>query len=330
MSEWPLVSIVIPTWDNKDILRNCVTSLLDSSYPSYEIIVVDNGSTDGSSEMIASEFSGVRLIRSQRNLGFAAGCNLGIRNTKGEMIALFNDDARVKRTWLTNLVNRFLNESDVCAASGVILYDSPGDIVWSAGAKIDPITGIDWRVGEGGILAQLSRNNDIDYVSGCALLFPKRLISRVGMLNENYFLYCEELDWILSAKRLGYKCVVEPSAIVWHKASATRRKMPLKGYYYQMRGLFRIYFKHFPLRYLISSLIFQLLVFPMTELFVFRTSPFFVVKRAKAFGWSLANLRASMIERAEVNQMGRLRLKNRFREFLEISMKRVITRQYDF
>jgi hypothetical protein len=326
----PMVSVIVPNWNGMDCLRDCLKSLEKLSYGNYETIVVDNGSTDGSREMVAKEFQRVRLVASPTNLGFAGGCNLGFKAAEGEIIAVLNNDATVQNSWLSELVNTLCQDTGIGVTSGIIFYDNPCNIIWSAGARIDAVTGFDWRVGHGTKIDELAGIEDLDYLPGCALVFRRNTIDRIGLFNENYFLYCEELDWTFCAKRLGYKCKLDTSAVVWHKASMSRRKMNLQGYYHQERGLFRVYLKHFPIRYLMTSLLFQLVLIPVPETLIFRTSPLFILQRVKALVWNLRSLRGTMVERHGANMMGSLMLKNRFREFLAVSRKHLISKSYDF
>jgi GT2 family glycosyltransferase len=328
----PYVSIIVPNWNGKNVLYPCLESLMNLVYPNYEIIMVDNGSTDGSKEMVKRLFPKVRVVASSTNLGFAGGCNLGIKYAKGEIIALFNNDATTEPLWLTKLVDKLVENPDVVLCSGLVFYDNPQNILWSAGARIDPITGIDWRIGHGQQLAKLdsSELQDIDYIPGCAFIFPRKLLKKIGFLNENYFLYCEELDWTLCLRRLGYKFSIVTSAVVWHKASFSRRRIPLQGYYHQVKGLFRIYFKHFPLRYLVTSLFFQLSVIPIIETLLFGVSPLLILQRIKAFVWNITNLKETMCERSQVNFMGKLELKERFKELLRVTRDYRSIKYFDF
>jgi GT2 family glycosyltransferase len=325
-----MVSIIIPNWNGMDCLRDCLKSLERLTYANYETIVVDNGSIDGSREMVSKEFQRVRLVASPTNMGFASGCNLGFKVAKGEIIAVLNNDATVEDSWLSELVNTVCQDTGIAVTSGIVFYDKPGSIIWSAGARIDAISGIDWRVGHGTKIDDVAGIEDLDYLPGCALVFRRQAIDRIGFFNENYFLYCEELDWAFCAKRLGYKCKLDTSAVVWHKASMSRRKINLQGYYHQVRGLFRVYLKHFPIRYLLTSLLFQLVLVPVFETLFFRASPLFILQRVKAFGWNLRSLRGTMLERHGANMMGSLMLKNRFRELLVVARDHFNSRSYDF
>ncbi len=325
-----MVSVIIPNWNGKNVIRDCLNSLQSLIYPNYELIVVDNGSTDGSVKMISEEFPTVRLIISPLNLGFAGACNLGIKASKGQLIALFNSDAIADPYWLSELVDCISKEDDVAMASGLIFYETPSDVLWSAGARIDGITGMPYHIGRGERLHSRVNIEDADYLPGCAIIFSRTMIKKIGFLDEGYFLYGDEVDWTFRAKRLGYKIKLNPNALVWHKASTTRRRNPSKGYYHLVRGYFRIYLKQFPLKYLVTSFFFQLVMFPIFEALLFRTSPLYFVQRAKAFVWNMKNLKEIIIERNIMSSMGKIDLKNRFKELLVVTRRHAVSNSYDF
>jgi hypothetical protein len=319
MSEHPLVSIVVLNWNGKDMLKTCLQSLSHLTYPNYEIIVVDNASTDGSPEMVRRDFPSAKVIVNEENLGFAAGCNVGIRVAKGKLIALFNNDAIAEPAWLTKLVEPMVSCSKIGMASGITLQLAPSDFVLSAGQRIDALTGETWRLGYGNRLTSLNEVDDIDYLSGCAILLRKETMNRIGLLDEEFFLCGEDLDWNLSAKRAGYEGKLVPGAIVWHMDSASRKKIPLTAHYYFVRGRLRVCFKHFPIRYLATSLIFQSIIFPFFEIILFKRSAFYVLQRMKALAWNLQRLRDTMTERRRMEALGKLKLKCRLADLLRIA-----------
>ena len=325
-----MVSVIVPNWNGKKLLRDCLKSLQKLTYPNYELIVIDNGSSDKSVEMVRAEFPKVKLVISPINLGFGAACNLGIKTAKGEIIALFNNDAEAESSWLTKLVDAIGKEDDIAMVSGLIFYHVPCDVLWSAGARIDKITGMTYHINRGLHYNSKVGEEDVDYLPGCAIAFKKSLIDKIGFFDESFFIYSEELDWMFRAKRLGLKVKLDYSAVVWHKASLTRKRNQAKGYYHFNRGLFRIYFIHFPLKYIVTSLFFQLCVIPFFEILFFRTSPIYVLQRMKAFAWNILKLKVTILARNNANSMGKLVLKNRFKDFLVVAKKHISSKSYDF
>lgn len=317
----PLVSIVILNWNGKRILKTCLQSLTHLAYSNYEIIVVDNASTDGSPEAARRDFPNVKVLVNEKNLGFAAGCNVGIRAAKGQLIALFNNDAIADPNWLTQLVEPMVFDAKIGMTSGIILQSPPGDMVWAAGQRIDSVTGQTWRIGYGKRLTSLDEVNDIDYLSGCALLVKKEMINRIGLLDEKFFLCGEDVDWNFSAKRAGYEIRLVPGAIVWHMDSVSRKQITLMAHYYFVRGTLRVCFKQFPIRGLATSLISQLIVLPLLEIILAKRPALYILQRIKAIAWNFLRLRETMASRRQAESLGQLKLKNRLADCLRIAME---------
>jgi len=325
-----MVSIIIPNWNGKNVIIDCLSSIQKSTYQNLEVIVVDNASIDESIKIIRENFPKTRLIQNPINYGFARACNIGIQAALGQIIFLLNNDATISPSCISELLYVLENQPDIAIVSALVFYENPSNFVWAAGGRIDSISGSGYLVGRGQREDLLEDFDDIDYVPGCAVAIPKQIFRAVGFLNENYFFCCEDLDWAFCAKRLGYKIKLVNKATVWHKASITRRRNPSKGYFYQISGQFRIYFTHFPLGFLLTSLVFQLFLFPFFEVLVFRASPLYVAYRLRAFLWNILHLRQIMIERSRANSLGKLLLRNRFKKFMEITRRHVSSKSYDF
>jgi len=314
----PLVSIIVLNWNGLVYLEKCLQSLMCLTYPNYEVIVVDNGSSDGSSNMVKRKFKNVRLIINKTNLGFAKGNNVGIKASEGNLIVLVNNDVVVDPTWLSELVKATVDSPKIGMTSGIILQSKPSDVVWSAGKKIDAFTGISWRIGYGEKFKQLVKVEDIDYFSGCALLVKKQVMMKIGLLDEGYFFYGEDADWSFCARRAGFDCEFAPLAMVWHEGSGTRKRIPRKGYYWYNRSAFRLYFKHFPLVFWFTTVPFRLIISSLSEILFLRRPIGYISLRMAAFAHTLLELKEIIAMRRELNRLGRLPLKIRFREFLKV------------
>lgn len=326
----PLVSIVVLNWNGLVYLEKCLQSLMHLTYPNYEVIVVDNGSSDGSPDMVKRNFKNVKLVINKTNLGFAKGNNIGIRASKGNLIVLLNNDVVVDPAWLSELVKATVDSPKIGLTSGIILQSKPSDIVWSAGKKIDAFTGISWRIGYGKKFEQIGKAEDIDYFSACALLVTRKVVEKIGLLDEGYFFYGEDADWALSARRAGYECKLATSAIVWHEGSATSKRALKKRYYWYNKGIFRLLFKHFPVEHLFTALFFQLILLSVFEVLFFRRPADYILLKLEAFARSIINLRKTMVERNKIKCFGDSNLKRRLRECLEIAKIRAAAHYYDF
>ena len=211
MDNRPSVSIIVLNWNGEAYIPKCLDSLLEQTYSNYEVIVVDNGSTDGSVELLKGYLPRIRLILNQKNLGFAAGNNVAIREAKGEFIVLFNNDAVAHREWLEWLIDGTLIPPQADIASGPIYFYEPSDVIWCAGVRIDMLTGVGW------LLSLYSRHfepsDDFDYLTGCALLVRKRVFYEIGLLDERYFFYSEDVDFCLRASKARVRFAIQPVMI---------------------------------------------------------------------------------------------------------------------
>jgi len=241
----PLVSIIIVNWNAEKYLKKCIDSLFDQNYKNFEIIVVDNASTDNSVEFIEKNYPQVHLIKNKKNLGFAEGNNIGITHSKGEHVALFNPDAVAEKNWLEKLIFELESSKKVGGTVGKIMYldDKYGkDAVFCTWTKINPYSAIPYNFYDN------EPQSKVDYLSGGAMVVKKEVIKKIGMLDPGYFLYWEETDWCARMIRAGYDLVYVPTAVVWHAVSALSDSK--KKIYYMERNRFRFALKNFDLLYL--------------------------------------------------------------------------------
>lgn len=201
----------------------CLTSLTKLDYSNLRLLLVDNGSTDQTATVVAQQFPQVEIIINERNLGFAAGCNVGLRyalQQGADYIFLLNNDAFVNPTTLNNLVA--LTGSDVGIIAPKIYYADDPNRLWSIGGMRHPLTlekvgDAQGQVDEGRWDQVLER----DYLVGCALLLSRRLLTEVGLFDERFFMYYEDSDLSLRARSSGFKLLLSPQAHVWHKVAVS-------------------------------------------------------------------------------------------------------------
>ena len=227
-SEIPLISIIIPHYNGKDILSECIDSLQNSTWKNFEIIVVDNHSSDDSIKMIKSKYPKVKIVQSDQNLGYAGGCNLGIPSTKGEYIVFLNNDTIHKPNWLEPMVEILEKDSKISSVQPKIknYYDKEKfDYAGGCGGEID-IFGFPFARGrifnttetDSG---QYDSSNEIFWASGTAFMTRKSIFQKTNGFDDTFFAHMEEIDYHWKCKIMGYKVVASPSSIVYHMGGKT-------------------------------------------------------------------------------------------------------------
>jgi len=237
MVKLPQVTIIVLNWNGLNDTLDCLESLDQLDYQSYEAVVVDNGSGDGSVPVIREQFPGVTIIENGENLGYTGGNNVGLRYAMiqgADYALLLNNDTVVDPAFLRILMDTAEAESSVGIAGPTIYYHERPDVIWSAGGAIDwqrgstRMVGLDER--DEGQFGQEPR--EVDFVTGCALLVKRAVLERVGLLDERFFAYYEETEWCVRASQAGFKIMHVPLAYIWHKISpATQGDSPLVHYY---------------------------------------------------------------------------------------------------
>lgn len=261
----PSVAIIILNWNNWQDTIECLESLAQIDYPNYQIIVVDNGSTDDSAARIRERFPTIQLLETGKNLGFSGGVNLGITQAgKRDLILLLNNDTLVAKNFLTELVKTICSNETIGLAGGKIYYYEETDResfrqrqpykIWSAGGGISKLTKRTFHFGDKKIdQGQFDHQREVDFLTGCCLLIKWQVIETIGLLDPDYFMYYEDVDFCLRAKEHGYKIIYSPRAIVWHKVRQVAKKQFVD--YYRMRNHFVLLKKRYSYKLLASCLI---------------------------------------------------------------------------
>jgi len=213
----------VVNWNRKDLLRACLCSLQRQFGVTFETIVVDNGSTDGSAEMAEAEFS-VRVIRNRENRGFCAANNQGIEAADGEFVALLNNDAEAEPGWLAALYRACTQGPDIGMAAGkVLIWEDPGRID-KAGHLMFP-DGQNRGRGTGELdRGQFDREEEVLWPDGCACLYRREMLDRIGGFDEDFFAYGDDAELGLRARIAGWRCMYTPAAVVRHHRGSTLGK----------------------------------------------------------------------------------------------------------
>ena len=223
------ISIIIPHYNGKEILSNCLNSLLKNSFENYEILVVDNGSNDGSQDLIRKEFSNVVLIENETNKGYAGGCNSGISYTKGKYILFLNNDVEVAENFLEELYNTIDSDENIGLVQPKLLSiqkKTHFDYSGGAGGEID-IFGFPFARGR--VFIELEKDEsqydnmtqEIFWASGTSVLVRKSLLNKIGSFDEDFFAHMEEIDLNWRAQLIGYKSVITLKTFLYHYSGYT-------------------------------------------------------------------------------------------------------------
>nr|HID12986.1 glycosyltransferase family 2 protein [Anaerolineae bacterium] len=217
----PLTTVIIPNWNGAHHLPTCLASLRRQTYPRVEVIVADNGSTDGSLDLLARDYPWVRVLPLGENRGFARACNAGMRAAQGEFVVLLNNDTEADPRWLAEVVAAFQRHPEAgIVASRMLLFDRR-DTFHTAGDfyRVDGIPGNRgvWKRDEG----QYDREEYVFSACGGSAAYRRAMLEQVGLLDEDFFFSCEDVDLAWRAQLAGWRCVYAPRAVVYHKLSAT-------------------------------------------------------------------------------------------------------------
>jgi GT2 family glycosyltransferase len=231
------VAIIILNWNNAADSLACLDPVSRLAYDNYEVILVDNGSADGTVRAVREHYPAVTVLENPENLGFAGGNNVGIRYALArgsDLICILNNDVIVTPDFLRPLAAVCQDQAQVGAVTPLLADMANPERVWALGAALDWRTATTTRLHAGeAIQTHLTRGPfEVGIAPGAALLFKREVIARVGLLDEKFFLYYEETDWCLRLRRAGYRILAVPASLVWHKVSATLgQTSPLVGYY---------------------------------------------------------------------------------------------------
>lgn len=239
MTPSPRVAIIVLNWNGLADTLACLRSLAGLDYPNYEVVVVDNGSTDGSVEAVRADFN-VTILETGENLGFAEGNNVGLRHALAhgaDYALLLNNDTEVAPDFVSALVDAIEATPQAGVAGPTIYYFDRPTTIWTAGGAID------WRRGDSYMMGlnevdegQCAAVRQVDFVSGCALLARREVIEKVGLLDPRFFMYYEETEWCVRTGRAGYKILHVPRSHIWHKIAPAQQAASPRIHYYMTRN----------------------------------------------------------------------------------------------
>jgi GT2 family glycosyltransferase len=221
-------AIIILNWNSHEMTAECIRSLRAMDTSDFEIIVVDNGSSDGSADKLLQQFPQITVLPQAENLGFAAGCNVGMRHAladQAEYVLLLNNDTVVAPEFIREMLATIQSDPRIGVVCPKIFFTDRPNLLWYAGADFSPWTGTSkhrgWKEVDHG---QFDGCKEITQATGCAMLVRCNALLNVGLLDEQFWAYVEDLDWSLRFLKRGYRLAFAPNAWLWHHDGATAVK----------------------------------------------------------------------------------------------------------
>lgn len=221
----PLVHILVLTYNQLELTRACLESLAQADYPNAQIVVLDNGSTDGTEEFVRRAYPRVRYIQNGANLGYAEGNNVGLRHALQNNAAyalVLNNDTEVAPDMVSQLVHTAEQNPNAAFVGPLVYHHDEPDVIQSAGG----LRTKDWRFYHRGQNEndhkQYTEIERVVWVSGCAIMARCAALEKIGLIDPAFFIYNEEVDWCVRAGELGYAILFVPTAKVWHKGVQRR------------------------------------------------------------------------------------------------------------
>ena len=267
----PKIAIIIINWNTYQLTFNCLKSLEACTYKNKIIFFVDNGSKDGSGDKIALEFPDINYIQNEINEGFTGANNIALKvilKQNFDYVLLLNNDTEVKPNFLTHL-EASMNFDENLAATQPLILDFPNkNTIWNAGGSFNSFFGLSKTRSKGMIYKpKLKIDTSTEWISGCCILVKIAVIHEVGLLDNRFFAYFEDVDWSIRMTNLGYKLGVVPKSIIYHHSSGSSKKnntsnegnLSPYAHYLNVRNHIYLIKKHTFFFNSIGSLIYQIL-----------------------------------------------------------------------
>ena len=278
----PSVSVIVLTFNAREFVERCLTAVFHQTYVNFEVIVVDNASSDGTADFVSERFPQAHLVRSQRNDGYGAGNNLGAAHASGEILVFLNPDAVPERNWLWHLIDGMRQHGRHFATSKITLQSDRERL--NSGGNLIHYLGLSFCRG---LNARRSVFNQAEYVSGAsgaACAISRDLFERIGGFDASFFLYHDDVDLSMRALLAGERCLYVPDAVVAH--DYTLSLAPAKWGWIEAHR-YAVLLKTFTLRTLFILLPALLAIDVVTFAYLGVQGPAFVAAKLRSYGWVL-------------------------------------------
>jgi GT2 family glycosyltransferase len=248
-----MVSIIIPNWNGKRYLRDCLEAIRAQTYGNFEVLLVDNASSDSSIDFVKTSFPEIRVIALPQNRGFSGAANEGIKKAKGELVALLNNDAFPEKNWLKAMVEGIQEAPDIGVCASKILRMTEESRIETAGDDYTRF-GVACKRGWNQMGHHFERTEFVFAACAAAVLYRKNMLEEIGDFDEDLFFSYEDVDLSFRAQLANYRCRYVPEAVVYHLGGGTLKGRSPMGRYYGHRNLEFVFFKNMPPSLLVKYL----------------------------------------------------------------------------
>ncbi|HIA94104.1 MAG TPA: glycosyltransferase family 2 protein [Candidatus Marinimicrobia bacterium] len=311
----PIVSIIIPHWNGIDVLSECIDSLKGSTFDSFEIIVSDNASSDGSQAWIVENHPDVILLENDNNYGYAGGCNRGVNVAKGEFILFLNNDTIQNPNWLDPLIDRMKGDESIAAIQPKILNYYNRKIFDYAGGSGGHMDLFCFPFARGRVflnqeedLGQYDNAKRCFWASGTAMIVRKDLFKAAGKFDETFFAHMEEIDLCWRFQAMGYEVWAEPRSVVYHKNAVSLPMHTHRKYYLNHRNSLLMLFGNYsiPVAFYVGF-IRLILEFTALGYAIVKMDWNHVTGILRSLGWILIHPITILRKRSRFNQIRKMR-----------------------
>ena len=310
----PIVSIIIPHWNGIEILSECIESLKKSTLPSFEIIVSDNASSDGSQAWIKENHPDIILLENDKNYGYAGGCNYGSDIAKGEFLLFLNNDTIQNPNWLQPLVDRMKSDESIAALQPKILNYYSRNIFDYAGGSGGHLDLFCFPFARGRIFLEQEKDtgqyDDAQkcfWASGTAMLVRKKTFFAAGKFDETFFAHMEEIDLCWRFQAMGFQVWSEPKSVIYHKNAVSLPMHTHRKYYLNHRNSLLMLFGNYsiPVAFYVGFIRIMLEFVALGYAFV-KMDWNHVTGILRSLGWILIHPITILKKRSRFNQIRKL------------------------
>ncbi len=299
----PFISIIIVNWNGKSFLHDCLTSLEKNSYKNYEILFVDNASTDDSIAYVKQHFPSIKIISNTKNLGFAGGHQVAFEKARGDAILLLNTDTLVKKNLIKELIHVLYSQKDIGLVQPKILLYYHKKLIDSVGSFFLG-NGLLYHYGheKNHTLSKYNKQMEIFSAKGVCVLMKQSVLQKTGLFDKDFFCYFEETDLCLRIWLAGYKVIYTPKTAVYHKeGGSSKQSNPFVIQYHSSKNALCTYLKNLSFTNLLKVIPSLLFLYQTASLFYLvtgRFGDFFITE--KAIWWNVTHIRDTLKKRSYI------------------------------